>query len=322
MPPPADIDALFQLPPDKFTAARNDLAARLKAAGTPDEAARVKGLAKPPVSAWAVNQLFWRHRKPFDRLMTAGERFRQAQASQLRGKGGDLREPLETRRQVLGELSKEAASLLGESGHAASPDLMRKITTTLEALATYANHPTAPRAGHLTADVAAPGFEALAALIPRQPASAFAKATADKKAGLHDRKGEPSRVIPFARKQAPARPKDPKERKKQEEAERRARLAAATAAIQDAETSLAEARQAAARAEGALRKAAARARETEREKEALSARYEKLTADADKARQDARKVAAEAEDAAQAVEDAERAVAEARRTKTELASGL
>lgn len=44
----AGFDALFQLPPDQFTAARNDLAARLKAAGKPDDAARIKGLAKPP----------------------------------------------------------------------------------------------------------------------------------------------------------------------------------------------------------------------------------------------------------------------------------
>jgi hypothetical protein len=322
-----DIDALFQLPPDQFTAARNDLAARLKAAGKPDEAARVKGLAKPPLSAWVVNQLFWRQKKSFDRLMTAGERLRKAQASQLKGggaKGGggkasDLREALEARRLALGELSKDAASLLRESGHAVSPDLMRKISTTLEALATFASHPSAPQAGHLTADVAAPGFEALAALIPREPAKAGPHGS---KAGFHDRKGEPSRVIPFARTQAPARSKDPKERKKQEEAGRKARLAAATAAIKAAEQSLAGARKAAARAEKALKKAASRARETEREKEAGSARYEKLTADADKARQDARKVAAEAEDAAQAVEDAERAMEEARRARQSLVSSL
>jgi hypothetical protein len=307
MPPSADIDALFQLPPEKFTAARNDLAARLKTAGKTDEAARVKGLAKPPVSAWVVNQLFWHHRKPFDRLMAAGERLRKAQASQLRGKGGDLREPLEARRVALGDLSREAAALLRGAGHNASPDLMRRVTTTLEALATYANHPSAPRAGHLTADVDAPGFEALAALVPR--------------GGARKRGDEPSRVIPFARKQAAARSKDPKERKKQADADRQARLAAATAAIEAAEKSLADARTTAAKAEAALKKAAARAKEAERAKEAISARHEKLTEEADKAKQEARKVAAEAEDAAQAVADAERALSEARRTKSSLASG-
>ena len=299
MPPADDIDALFQLPPDKFTAARNELAVRLKAAGKDDEAARVKGLAKPPVSAWVVNQLFWKKRKSFDRLMTTGERLRKAQASQLRGKGGELREPIEARRVALGELSKDAAALLREVGHNPSPDLMRRVTTTLEALATYANHPSAPQAGRLTGDIDAPGFEALAALVPR--------------AGRRKRGDEPSKVLQFARKPPAARSRDPKERKKQEEAERKARIAEATAAIQAAEKSLADAKKAAARAEAALRKAAARAKEAERAKEEISARYEKLTAEADAARLAARKVAAEAEDAAQAVEDAERALAEAKR---------
>lgn len=311
MPPPSDIDALFQLPPDRFTAARNELAARLKAAGRTDDAARVKGLAKPPVSAWVVNQLFWRHKKTFDRLMTAGERLRKAQASQLKvagggGKASDLRELLETRRQALGELSKVAATLLRDAGHEPSPDQMRRIATTLEALATYAGHPSAPRAGHLAADLDAPGFEALAALIPR--------------AGGRRNAGQPPKILQFARKAPQARAKDPKERRKQEEAERKARAAEAAAVVRAAETALAGARKDAARAEAALRKAATRAKQAERARDALTARYEKLTADADRARQDARKVAAEAEDAAQAVADAERAVAEARRTKSELAS--
>jgi hypothetical protein len=310
MPDTRDIDEIFQLTPEKFTAARNALAAKLKGDGKAEDAARVKALPKPPISAWAVNQLFWRHRKAFDRLMTAGDQLRKAQASQLRGKGGDLRKPLEDRRVALGELSREATTLLRDAGHNPSPDLMRRITTTLEALATYGSHPSAPAAGRLTDDVDAPGFEALAALIPRQPA----------KAGLHDRKrgDEPFKVIPFARKQAQPRSKDPKERKKQEEAERKARLAAATAALQAAERALADARKDAARAETELKKAAARAKETETEKDAIGARYEQATAEADRARQDARKVASAAEEAAQAVQDAERAVEDARRVKKEL----
>jgi hypothetical protein len=50
-------DDLYALPLEEFTAARNELARSLKAAGDADEAARVKKLKKPPVSAWAVNQL-------------------------------------------------------------------------------------------------------------------------------------------------------------------------------------------------------------------------------------------------------------------------
>src|SRR5438105_4202382 len=89
------IDALFALPLAEFTGARNALAARLKQSGRADEAHRVKALGKPSVSAWAVNQLYWRHRSALNRLMAAGQRFRQAQALQLAGKVSDIRGPLD-----------------------------------------------------------------------------------------------------------------------------------------------------------------------------------------------------------------------------------
>ena len=52
--PPLDveIDRLYQLPLDEFTDARNALA---KAAGK--NGAKVRGLRKPPVAAWAINQV-------------------------------------------------------------------------------------------------------------------------------------------------------------------------------------------------------------------------------------------------------------------------
>jgi hypothetical protein len=69
-----DIDALFQAPLVEFTASRNELAARLKKAGRREEADRVKGLAKPSVSAWVVNQLYWKHQHAFNELLLAGKR--------------------------------------------------------------------------------------------------------------------------------------------------------------------------------------------------------------------------------------------------------
>ena len=143
----SETDALFRLPLNEFTAARNALVAKLKKAGRADDAERVKGLAKPPLSAWAVNQLYWKNREPFERLLAAGDRLRSAQASQLRGKGGELREPLEARRVALSELSQATTALLREAGHTPSPDLMRRITTTLEALATYGSREATAAAG-------------------------------------------------------------------------------------------------------------------------------------------------------------------------------
>jgi len=161
-----DIDALFLLPLSEFTGARNALAARLKKAGQGSEAERVKALGKPPVSAWAVNQLYWKHREAFDRLDKAGARFRQAQAEQLAGRNPDVHAPRESRRQALADLTRLAATVLRDGGHNPAPDTLRRITATLEAISAYAAMPDGPRAGRLTHDIDPPGFDALASLMP------------------------------------------------------------------------------------------------------------------------------------------------------------
>jgi len=302
----SEIDALFRLPVDEFTAARNALAATLKKAGQADAAARVKALARPPVSAWAVNQLYWRHRKAFDALLAAGDRLRRVQATSLRAAGprGDgLREAMEARREALAELTTHVGALLEAAGHAASPDTTRRIATTLDALATWGGGTDGPQPGRLTDDVEAPGFEALTSLV--------------KGRGGRARGAGPSRVIPFAQREAQraARPRDPAAEKRRRDAERAAQRAARAAAVRAAERALGEARKTAARAEAALKQAAARAKTAERKKEALSGQMEKVAAEADRARQQARRVAAAAEEAAQAVADAERALEEARRAR-------
>ena len=296
MAAPSDIDDLFRLPLTEFTAARNALAATLKAAGRAEEAAAVKALPKPPMSAWTVNQLFWRHRKAFDHLMAAGDQLRKAQASHLAGRGGEIRGLVEAHRDTVAELSTRAAALLRDAGQTATPDLTRRIATTLEALAAYGSQRSAPAAGRLTGDVDPPGFDALAALVPRK--------------GGRARGTEPSRVIPFRQRAEPhpAKKLDAAGKKRQLEQERKAQRAAAAAALRDAERALRDARKVAADAEAALKDAAARARAAEKRKAALEKDLEKAVADADGVRQEARRVASAAEEAAQAVADAEEQV--------------
>src|SRR5688572_27280395 len=72
-----EIDDLFRLPLPEFTAARNALAKKLGKLGSVDEAARVKSLAKPPATAWAVNQLYWQDPQAVERLIGVTERVRK-----------------------------------------------------------------------------------------------------------------------------------------------------------------------------------------------------------------------------------------------------
>ena len=303
-----EIDALFQGLLSEFTAARNALAARLKKAGHAEAAEQVKALTKPSAPAWAVNQLYWKHRIQLDRLLDAGQRFRKAQTAQLEGTSADLREPLEARRAALADLSSRAAKILADAGSPATPDTMRRITTTLEALSTYAGIPDTPQAGRLTDDVPPPGFEALAALVP----------SVERSGG---RPSGPPRIIPFEHRKPPkkaAAAGDPHDEKARA-AERKARIAAARIAVREAERSLRDSRKAAHAAEEDLKKAAAFSKEADAAKARAEQALERASAGADDARKKARAVAAKAEEAAQEVEDAERALTKARETLAELA---
>lgn len=282
-----EIDNLFKLPLTEFTAARNALATRLKKEGRPDEADRVKGIQKPPASAWTVNQLYWRQPKDIEELLRVGDKFRAAQAAQLAGKSADMRGLLNERRDALSALMKHAGLVLREAGHNVSPDTTRRIMTTLEALATYGDTPGAPRAGRLTDDIDPPGFEALAALVPRGDGGKNA--------------AEPTRVLQFRQEERARRSKG--KRSAEDQAARREK---AREAMREAEKSLKEAQREAERAEAELKKAAARAKAAQKEKEEFEQRFEKIQAEADAATKEARRVAEEAENAAQAVTDAER----------------
>jgi hypothetical protein len=304
-PAPASIDELYQLPLSEFTPARNAFAARLRKSGKAGDADEVRSLVKPSIPAWAVNQVYWKHRPAFDRLLSSGDRLRKAQSSTLAGKSGDVRGALDGVRQSLSELSRLAASELEAAGHNASAGAMRAVTATLEALSAYGDVPNAPRPGRLVDEVDPPGFETLAALVP----NASGAVSSD----------SPSRVLQF---QPPA-PKAAKrgsaeDREERREEERRARLAAAKAAVDEADKQLREARSTAQDAQSALKKAAATAKDTEQAMIEAEQVLDKVAKEAHAARQLARRLAAEAETAAQVVEDAERALAHAKKAVEEI----
>jgi hypothetical protein len=290
----ADVDALFQLPLAEFTGARNALAARLKKNGRENEkadAVKVKALAKPSVSAWAVNQLYWDHREEFDQLIALGERFHKAQKS---GKVADMRTALDARREALTELSELATSLLLAAGHNPAPDTIHRITTTLEGISAYASGRDGPRTGRLTHDVDPPGFESLASFVPgakKQEAVGWRQS-----AGTTSQKSKPLRKVST---------KDDQRRVKETG---KAKIAAARVSLQEAKRSLTEARARAQSLEAAQKKADAEAKKTEKRARDLEASLEKAEAAAKDAARRARSIAVDVAEAASAVEAAERAV--------------
>jgi len=277
-----EVDQLFQLPLTEFTGARNTLAARLKQTGRPGDANLVKTLAKPPVSAWTVNQLYWSHREAFDTLLAAGQRFHKAQTA---GKVADMRGALEARREALTNLADLAASVLTDAGHNPSGDTIRRITTTLEALSAYASVSDGPTLGRLSEDVDPPGFESLAGFIPGPPTKTE---TARQKSST-----------PVAPQKTASARED-----RELEKTRQVRIAAAKLSLQAAKRSLADAKVRAQSMEAAQKKAYADAKQAEKQTREAEERFKKAKLASDAAAERLRSVAADADDATQAVEDA------------------
>jgi hypothetical protein len=148
-----DIDRLYQLPLDEFTAARNALA---RTAG--DDAADVRQLVKPSIPAWAVNQLYWKQRELYDALIDASAALRKTHKTILGGRRADLREPSRAHEEALEAALKGALALLQEAGHPATDATRQGVLTTLRALP--ANEPP----GRLTATLQPGGFEMLQGL--------------------------------------------------------------------------------------------------------------------------------------------------------------
>ena len=71
-----EVDALYGLPLDAFTQARNDLARRLRTERKPEDAAEVAGLRKPTAAAWVVNQLVRERPEDVRALLAAANEIR------------------------------------------------------------------------------------------------------------------------------------------------------------------------------------------------------------------------------------------------------
>jgi len=149
----AQIEELYRLPFADFTAARNALA---KGAG--QRAAEVRELVKPPVPAWAVNQVYWQRRKTYDALMDAAGEMRRAHAAVLGGKSGDVRAAGKEHETRVSAALDAAIDILKESGHPVTDATRQGIVTTLRAL------PSDEAPGMLTRVLQPGGFEALAGL--------------------------------------------------------------------------------------------------------------------------------------------------------------
>jgi hypothetical protein len=228
------IDELYQLPLDQFTPARNALAKELKEPS-------VKELEKPSIAAWAVNQLYWRERSVYDRLVKASERLRGEHRKLLAGKAADVADTEKAQREAAREAVGRIRSLLEEAGQAPSPATLSAVQETLDAL------PSSDRPGRLVRPLKPMGFEALAGATVR-PALRIVEMPAAGRArsGEEAESGEPSG------KRNPAKERQLARQREQEEQERKERQRQAEKALKAAEAAMLRAEDAVKKAEKSL----------------------------------------------------------------------
>jgi hypothetical protein len=284
----AEIDRLYQLPPDAFTAARNALA---KTAG-PDAPA-VKRLAKPPIAAWAVNQVYWQRRDVYDALVGAATELRQAHKAILSGRSGDVRAAGKAHESAVDAALKAALSLLEANGHPRTDATRQAIATTLRAL------PVDDAPGRLASTLQPGGFEMLAGLAIGQGAG--------RREARGASKGTPAPSLPApkprsASGKAHRKADEPGPERVDPRVAARAREAAAKAAreLREAEHT---ARREEFEAARAARDAEKAARQLEQAREALAAAQQDVEA-AEAAAEEAARTKAAAEERAGAAEQA------------------
>jgi hypothetical protein len=159
-------DRLFALPLDEFTAARNELARRLKKDGDDDAAEQVRALAKPSVAAWAVNQLARKEAEAVRSLLNLASRLRNAQERSLKGEraADELRAAQAEERDVIRTLTQRAGDILREADRPASGTTLERVSSLLRAAAVAEPGRTSLREGRLSGDVEVSGFDAFAGL--------------------------------------------------------------------------------------------------------------------------------------------------------------
>jgi hypothetical protein len=222
-----ELDRLYGLPLDEFTAARNELAKRLRREGDADGAERVRGLGKPRAAAWAVNQLARRRRERVQSLLRAADELRASQERALAGGGGEeLRSATQRERELVAALRRDARELLAESGRSPTDATLERVATTLSGAALDPATRPLLEAGRLSEEVAVSGFDAFAGMAP--PTGVLSRPR--EKPSRQDEAAERRRAAEAAKRAAQLRKQATQLEKQAERAER-----AAARAVEEAQ---------------------------------------------------------------------------------------
>ena len=138
-----ELDELYEVKPEEFTALRTKLAATAKQRGDADAAKQILSARKPTTAAWVVNRLALRDNDVRTRLTGLGERLKEAHAAM---DGDRIRALSAEQRRLVDDVARAAF----EEAELADPSaaLRDDVTGTLQAA--IADPDVASRLGRLT----------------------------------------------------------------------------------------------------------------------------------------------------------------------------
>ena len=165
---------LYTHAPSAFTAARDERAGQVRAAGDAGLAAEIRKLRRPTVSAWLVNLLVREAPTQVGELLELGASLREAQQALA---GDRLRDLSAQRGPLVTALVQEAKRLAAQAGQPVSAQAEREVQDTLEAALADPDLAEAVRSGRLTRALSYAGLgggvgvgDAVAAWAPGQEA--------------------------------------------------------------------------------------------------------------------------------------------------------
>ncbi len=146
---------------------------RLRDVGRTGEAAEIQRLRKPSPAVWAVNQVSRQDPETLARFIAAVDDLKRAHL----GTTGNLAPATQHQRDALDRVLQTASRALTGAGLRISPALLTRVSTTLLGAAADRNAKEELKAGRLTRELEAPGFEVFAGAHPvRRPTTKVVRA--------------------------------------------------------------------------------------------------------------------------------------------------
>jgi hypothetical protein len=154
-----ELDELYWVEPERFTALRTKLSSAAKQRGDTAAARRISANRKPTTAAWVVNRLALRHPEAKQRLADLGDRLRAAHAAM---DGDVIRELSAGQRKLVDGLARRAFEAAGLKNPSAA--VRDDVTATLQAA--VADPDVTARLGRLAKAESWSGFGAFGEAAP------------------------------------------------------------------------------------------------------------------------------------------------------------